>query len=198
MEHNDKGEGSRVFDVSEIVRIVLGDCNRSSRVSDVSEIVWIVWVIVIAVISFWVRVVMRRVSLTRSVTAIRSKWRRRRSRIWIMVRRIKCRIVITRVTCPSSIRFLFLLLFLLGFLFLFLLHFLFCNFTFLYLEDFGSPVDFLGLLQHLRFVRFPNHCHFGLFPVCLYVCNTCTRRPDPQKITLLYYIRVSKPIYTCK
>jgi hypothetical protein len=52
MEHNDKEKSSRVFGVSEIVRIVLGDCNSSSRVSDVSEIVWIVWVIVIAVISF--------------------------------------------------------------------------------------------------------------------------------------------------
>jgi hypothetical protein len=24
--------------------------------------------------------------------------------------------------------------------------------------------------------------------VCLYLRNTCTRRPRPQKITLLYYI----------
>jgi hypothetical protein len=177
-----KEKSSRVFNVSEIVRIVLGDCNSSSRVSDVSEIVWIVWVIVIAVISFWVLVVMRRVSLARSVSAISFKWRRR-SMIWITVR-IKCRIEVTRVICPSSIRFLFLL----GLLFLFIVPLLFGNFNFLYLYDFGSPVDFLGLLQHLRFVCFPHHCHFGVYFICLDVLNTCTRRPGPQKITLLYYI----------
>jgi hypothetical protein len=130
MEHNDTEKSSRVFDVSEILWIVLGDCNRSSRVLDVSEIARIVWVIVIAVISFWVLVVMRRVTLARSVSAINVKCRRRKSRIWIRVRRIRRRIVVTRVICPSSIRFLFLL----GLLFLFLLPFLFCcNFTFLYL-----------------------------------------------------------------
>ncbi len=35
MEHNDKEKSSRVLDVSEIVRIVLGDCNSRQQLKSV-------------------------------------------------------------------------------------------------------------------------------------------------------------------